>query len=100
MKLWWTHYSLTRQERLGAAQRIRTELNLATPPNLPALIALWEERDAGGLPNSEEIVRQIEKPAPLDARYLEAERAAIEYVRSHCGDRFGFRPSKDDGGRF
>ena len=98
MKLWWTHYSLTRRERLETASRIRTELNLAAPPNLAQLEALWAERDVGGLPNSEEIVRQITNPAPLDARYLEAERAAIEYVRIHSGRTF--EPSKDDGDRF
>ena len=98
MKLWWTHYSLTRRERLETASKIRTELNLATPPNLAQLEALWAERDAGGLPNSEEIVRQIANPAPLDARYLEAECAAIEYVRVHSGRMF--EPSKDDGDRF
>ena len=98
MKLWWTHYWLTRRERIETASRIRTELNLAAPPNLARLEALWEERDAGGLPNSEEIVRQIQNPAPLDARYLEAEHAAIEYVRVHSGRTF--EPSKDDGDRF
>ena len=98
MALWWGHYGLTRRERVTTASEIRATLELAAPLNLCELVGLWEERDAKGLPSSEEIVRQIEKPAPLDARYLEAERAAIEYVRTHGGRTF--EPSQNDGDRF
>jgi hypothetical protein len=98
MRTWWTHYGLTRDERLRTAERIRAELGLPTPSNILELVALWKKRDADGLPASEEIVRQIQNPAPLDGRYLEAERAAIEYIRSNGGRMF--EPSTHDGDRF
>jgi len=88
MAFWWCHFGFTRRERLETASNIRRELNLAVPPNLADLEGLWAKRDAEGLPASEEIVRQITKPAPLDARYLEAERAAIEYVKANGGPIF------------
>lgn len=88
MDLWWAHYGLTRRERLETAARIRKELELPVPSNLAILEDVWAKRDAEGLPSSEEIVRQIPYPAPLDARYLEAERACIEYVRCHSGRVF------------
>lgn len=98
MDLWWAHYGLTRRERLNTADIIRQTLNLPVPANLGDLIALWQKRDESGLPASEEIVRQIERPSPLDERYLEAERAAIEYVRCHGGPVF--EPTKNAQHRF
>jgi hypothetical protein len=99
MSLWWAHYGITRRERVWRAGLIRNELGLPMPSNLEELCNLWCKRDADGLPASEEIVRQIEKPAPLDERYLEAERAAIEYINARIGPA-AFRPSTADGDRF
>jgi hypothetical protein len=100
MSLWWAHYGLTRVERIGKAMMIQSELGLPVPPNLKDLHALWAKRDADGLPASEEIVRQIEKPAPLDERYLEAERAAIEYIAKHSYGWKRFEPSTHNDDRF
>lgn len=80
MKLWWSLYSATRRERLETAWKARHELNLPEPPNLSQLVASWEGRDRTGLPASEEIVRQIERPAPIDDRYLAAKTAAEVYL--------------------
>jgi hypothetical protein len=98
MALWWAHYGISRRERMLTAANIRSELGLPTPVNLNELQALWEKRDEDGLPASEEIVRQIQNPAPLDERYLDAEWAAIEYIRSNGGG--AFKPSTHDGDRF
>ena len=98
MKLWWTHYMYTRQERVQTALDIRMQLGLPMPTNLSDIVGGWMKRDEEGLPASEEIMRQIERPSPLDARYLDAERAAIEYVRLHGGPVF--EPSTCDGDRF
>ena len=101
MKLWWTHYWLTRRERIETASRIRTELNLSTPPNLADLEALWDERDAGGLPNSEEIVRQIEKP-PLPSTHAIWKpnvQLSNTCVRIAATD-LALSPQRDDGDRF
>jgi len=98
MALWWTHFGMTRIERLDTARVIRKTLDLPEPSNLQELINLWKKRDVEGLPASEEIVRQIQNPAPLDDRYLAAEAAAIAYVQARSS--LVFEPSKNDADRF
>lgn len=83
MEIWWALYSATRKERLAMATTAREDLGLPTPPNLPDIIAMWEKRDREGLPASEEIVRQIMNPAPVDDRYLAAKAAALTYIKEH-----------------
>jgi hypothetical protein len=99
MDLWWTHFGITRLERLNMADIIRQTLDLPTPKNLEELVGLWKKRDEAGLPASEEIVRQIERPAPLDDRYLAAEKAAIAYIKAHDPTLI-FEPTKNDQHRF
>lgn len=98
MKTWWTHFGLTRNERLETARQIRQDLGLPEPVNLQELVNIWKKRDAEGLPSSEEIVRQMENPSPLDDRYLACEAAALEYISSHSGQVF--EPSKNNDDRF
>lgn len=86
MGLWWRLYGLTRRERLEMAAKARRELDLPVPPNLDSLIAMWEQRDREGLPASEEIVRQIQKPAPVDDRYLAAKAAAEAFLATDTAD--------------
>jgi hypothetical protein len=80
MRLWWAHYAKTRYERLDLAEQVCEQLGMTNPRNLTAIVAGWQARDAKGLPDSEEIVRQIEKPAPVDERYLAAKAAAEAYL--------------------
>jgi len=63
------------------ASQVRQKLGLPVPSSLAALIAMWEKRDAEGLPASEEIVRQIPNPKPPDERYMAAKAAAEAYLR-------------------
>ena len=84
MRLWWQLYACTRLERIETARKARDALGLPKPDNLDELIDMWKRRDTKGLPDSEEIVRQMAVKKPPDERYMEAYRNAISYVQEHA----------------
>lgn len=81
MRLWWGLFGATRTERLATAEKIRQAIGWDAPPNLPEIIAGWQERDRHGLPLSEEIARNLKRRTPIDATYLRARAHAARYLR-------------------
>jgi len=82
MRLWWTLFAATRQDRLASAAKIREQLGWDEPPNLAAILQGWVDRDHAGLPLSEEIMRTLKHRAPVDTTYLRARANAGKYLRA------------------
>lgn len=80
MVLWWRLFAATRDERIGRAAEARAKLGMPYPANIMDLLERFEKRDAIGLPESEEIVRQIAKPSPITEEYLIAKANAEAYL--------------------
>lgn len=83
MKLWWDLFAITRQERIETATKMREELGLPIPFNFTETLRAWRNRDAQGLPMSEEIVRNLKNPKAPDAHYLKAKENAEKYLAEH-----------------
>lgn len=87
MGLWWALFAASRQDRLQLAAKVRAELNLPRPGNLPEIVDQHQMRDVDAYPASEDIVRWMRGRKPPDAAYVDARTAALDYLRQHDAAR-------------